>query len=351
MTWRSRTSPFSTMQFLPTRYQKPAASPSAECVPKWVEILPAAGGIWSMIKTLRERGNHEIADKLQLAAEKQAEAHLRTEQILSRRRSPKSSYSSNSSYSSSAARTPARRETTPSSAPNEKESSKNNWGNEEDCKTYEVESHEEEEEETRSRLTIPVSLVMQPPTPLPRSPAPEPETELSSGIKVNLDPLTRNPNSCYHNRLDTYSNSKFRWTSPSPSELAEAGFYFIGPSDCVQCFSCETCQKHWKPAEDPWVRHTRRSPSCDYVIESRGEDFIAKILSEVKQLAYSRSGSNTSLKGKQEDNVPEFTKMKNGLLNTQAKLRETRRPSSSGWRLDPYKERNVGGTASRKKKN
>ena len=55
------------------------------------------------------------------------------------------------------------------------------------------------------------------------------------------------------------------------------------------------------------------------MIETRGEDFIAKILSEVKQLAYSRSGSNTSLKGKQEDNVPEFTKMKNGLLNTQVK--------------------------------
>ena len=42
-------------------------------MPKWVEILPAAGGIWSMIKTLRERGNHEIADKLQLAAEKQVD--------------------------------------------------------------------------------------------------------------------------------------------------------------------------------------------------------------------------------------------------------------------------------------
>ena len=42
-----------------------------ELVPKWVQILPAANGIWSMIKTLRERGNHEIADNLQMAAEKQ----------------------------------------------------------------------------------------------------------------------------------------------------------------------------------------------------------------------------------------------------------------------------------------
>ena len=55
-----------------------------------------------------------------------------------------------------------------------------------------------------------------------------------------------------------------RWDSPSPSELSEAGkiypemnklrflysgFYFIGPRDNVQCFSCDTCQNYWKPAE------------------------------------------------------------------------------------------------------
>ena len=70
--------------------------------------------------------------------------------------------------------------------------------------------------------------------------------------------------------------------------------------------------------QDPWVRHTSRSPSCDYIIETRGHDFIAKILDEVKQLAYSRSNSNSSLKGKEE--TREFTKMKNGLLNTQVKF-------------------------------
>ena len=54
---------------------------------------------------------------------------------------------------------------------------------------------------------------------------------------------------CYHARLKTYDQSKFRWVSPSPSQLSEAGFFFIGPRDKVQCFSCETLQNQWKPAE------------------------------------------------------------------------------------------------------
>ena len=104
---------------------------------------------------------------------------------------------------------------------------------------------------------------------------------------------------CYNSRLKSYEKSKFRywgkkltkasplshlfprWDSPSPSQLSEAGFFFIGPRDKVQCFSCEIHQNQWIPAEvwvsdikcsfyltcfqDPWVRHTRHSPLCDYI--------------------------------------------------------------------------------------
>ena len=109
-----------------------------------------------------------------------------------------------------------------------------------------------------------------------------------------------------------------RWGSPSPSELSEAGFFFTGPRDAVQCFSCETAQNQWKPAEDPWVRHGRRSPSCDYVIEMRGTDFVQAIIDSVEKVkntltTYTRTASNSSV----DKASPEFTKMKNGLLNTQ----------------------------------
>ena len=89
----------------------------------------------------------------------------------------------------------------------------------------------------------------------------------------------------------------------------------------MQCFSCETAQNQWKPAEDPWVRHGRRSPSCDYVIEMRGTDFIKAIIDSVEKVkntltTYTRTASNSSV----DKTSPEFTKMKNGLLNTQVVL-------------------------------
>jgi hypothetical protein len=77
----------------------------------------------------------------------------------------------------------------------------------------------------------------------------------------------------------------------------------------------------------------------------RGTDFIQKIIDSVEKVkntltTYSRTSSNSNTAQLAE---AEFTKMKNGLLNTQSKLRDTKTPSSSGWRLDPYKERGVAG--------
>jgi len=141
---------------------------------------------------------------------------------------------------------------------------------------------------------------------------------------------------CYQSRLKTYETSNFRWGSPSPSELSEAGFYYTGPRDKVQCFSCDTSQQFWKPAEDPWIRHTRGSPSCDYLIETRGAEFISSILSSMELV---KTGLLTSYSTTRAE--PEFSRLKNGLLNMTANLKENKAPSSSGWRLDPYKERGV----------
>ena len=46
-----------------------------ENVPKWLEILPGASGLWNMIETLRERGNVDLATSLELAAHKQVQGH------------------------------------------------------------------------------------------------------------------------------------------------------------------------------------------------------------------------------------------------------------------------------------
>ena len=72
--------------YLRSRSPSPPAQPLTSKTdltePNWVKILgSSATQVWSMVKTFRERGNHEIAASLETAAEKQAEAVLRTQQI------------------------------------------------------------------------------------------------------------------------------------------------------------------------------------------------------------------------------------------------------------------------------
>ena len=66
----------------PTPPAQPLTSKTDLTEPNWVKILgSSATQVWGMVKTFRERGNHEIAASLEAAAEKQAEAVLRTQQI------------------------------------------------------------------------------------------------------------------------------------------------------------------------------------------------------------------------------------------------------------------------------
>ena len=77
MSWRSHYSTPAT----------PTVKKSTQTIkePAWVSVLPSAKGLWSMIVTFRERGSNEIADNLESAAEKQAEVHLKTQELMSRR--------------------------------------------------------------------------------------------------------------------------------------------------------------------------------------------------------------------------------------------------------------------------
>jgi len=380
MSWRSHYSAPPT----------PAVKKSTQTVkePAWVSVLPSAKGLWSMIVTFRERGSNEIADNLEAAAEKQAEVHLKTQELMMNKRTglrhepppptirlPRDVVEPVrriKSRSSTPTHTPTINTTNINmgdmeTSQRDSQYSQHSESDDLDGDTAQEKSNcgeQEEQRSTRTKHRLP-SVRLEPASPLSsctvsprsRSPVSPPGSTPSSptcptpgdlylAAPPPLAPIK--PHACYHSRLKTYERSKFRWVSPSPSELSEAGFYFIGPRDNVQCFSCDTAQNYWKPAEDPWVRHGRRSPSCDYVIETRGLDFISAIINKVEKVktglknSYSRSNSNSSLKGTDS----ELTNMK---------LRETKTASSSGWRLDPYKERGVGAvpaksTAKRKKK-
>ena len=64
-----------------------------------------------------------------------------------------------------------------------------------------------------------------------------------------------------------------------PTQLAEAGFYYEGTGDHVQCFFCGGALMDWEPNDDPWVAHSRWLSGCNYLLSIKGEDFVKEVLS------------------------------------------------------------------------
>ncbi|XP_053331410.1 baculoviral IAP repeat-containing protein 1-like [Spea bombifrons] len=65
-------------------------------------------------------------------------------------------------------------------------------------------------------------------------------------------------------RLETYTN----WPAYSliaPAVLAQAGFFFTGTRDNVQCFSCAGCLGNWLENDDPWKEHAKWFSRCEFL--------------------------------------------------------------------------------------
>lgn len=59
-----------------------------------------------------------------------------------------------------------------------------------------------------------------------------------------------------------------------PQELAEAGFYYTGRNDTVECFACGGRVQRWIKGDIPWVEHVRHHPFCVYLVWCKGREFI-----------------------------------------------------------------------------
>ncbi|NXN91272.1 XIAP ligase, partial [Rhinopomastus cyanomelas] len=78
----------------------------------------------------------------------------------------------------------------------------------------------------------------------------------------------------------------------TPSELASAGFYYIGVGDEVACFCCGGKLKQWEPGDRAWSEHRRHFPKCLFVL---GRD-VGNVPHESVSAELGRSGmSNAQL--------------------------------------------------------
>ncbi|NXB85789.1 BIR7B protein, partial [Vidua chalybeata] len=77
-------------------------------------------------------------------------------------------------------------------------------------------------------------------------------------------------------RLSTFEN----WpqnSSMHPEQLARAGFFYTGRGDVVRCFYCDGGVRSWSFGDDPWREHAKWYPECEFVLHSRGREFVNSI--------------------------------------------------------------------------
>ncbi|KAE8635951.1 hypothetical protein XENTR_v10002794 [Xenopus tropicalis] len=75
-------------------------------------------------------------------------------------------------------------------------------------------------------------------------------------------------------RLGTYKGWPL-YAAANPRALAQAGFYFTGGRDIVQCFSCEGCLGNWEENDDPWKEHAKWFPECVFLRSEKSEAEIS----------------------------------------------------------------------------
>nr|XP_046180667.1 E3 ubiquitin-protein ligase XIAP-like isoform X2 [Oncorhynchus gorbuscha] len=68
---------------------------------------------------------------------------------------------------------------------------------------------------------------------------------------------------------DSRFNTLGPWPSTSPvrpRELAQAGLFYLGESDRVQCFCCGGMLGGWEPGDTAWGEHSKHFPYCFFIL-------------------------------------------------------------------------------------
>ncbi|XP_018411857.1 PREDICTED: putative inhibitor of apoptosis [Nanorana parkeri] len=93
-----------------------------------------------------------------------------------------------------------------------------------------------------------------------------PHDSVTSRSVEDMSHLRSSDNSCMYTeeaRLHSFTN--WQVTFLNPSELAKAGFYYLGPGDRVACFACDGKLNNWEPNDNALAEHRRHFPDCSFV--------------------------------------------------------------------------------------
>ncbi|XP_076818322.1 E3 ubiquitin-protein ligase XIAP-like isoform X2 [Clavelina lepadiformis] len=91
-----------------------------------------------------------------------------------------------------------------------------------------------------------------------------------------VSPHMRNEDS----RFETFDH---RWPKnqvrATPGQIAKAGFFFLGERDRVKCWYCNGGLQNWDPDDEPWSEHAKWFPTCEFILQCKGPDFVHRMVS------------------------------------------------------------------------
>uniref|UniRef100_A0A3P9LT18 E3 ubiquitin-protein ligase XIAP n=1 Tax=Oryzias latipes TaxID=8090 RepID=A0A3P9LT18_ORYLA len=90
--------------------------------------------------------------------------------------------------------------------------------------------------------------------------------QLRTRAIVDETPYPRNRNmKSEEARLETFSSWP-RSAPVRPRDLAQAGLFYLGKEDKVECFSCGGKLSGWEPGDTPWNEHEKHFSHCFYIL-------------------------------------------------------------------------------------
>ncbi|KAG8130959.1 hypothetical protein E2320_017555 [Naja naja] len=79
-------------------------------------------------------------------------------------------------------------------------------------------------------------------------------------------------------RFESFTNWPSYCKEIQPALLVNAGFFYTGIKDTVQCFACSGCLGNWEEGDDPWKEHAKWFPECEFLQREKSRDEIKQYI-------------------------------------------------------------------------
>lgn len=80
--------------------------------------------------------------------------------------------------------------------------------------------------------------------------------------------------SSHDDRMKSFRDWPKSYATYQIHNLADAGFYYTGESDKIQCFFCGVRLHNWNDTENPMDQHIIWSPNCSFLKMTKGDKYI-----------------------------------------------------------------------------